>query len=312
MLSLASRSLSNLSINSSTSLETDINSIKYIILLSFLIVSLVLSLFIFYHILITPATRKLNCHIIIILLCLNFLQTSTDLPILISIFHTGYLRPASSVFCTFWVWYDFSLNAMGICLMAFASIERHIIVFKWKFFQNQIKRYIFHYLPIIIILCWIPLFYIVAVVISPTCQQNWSYNLISCGQPCYVLYDKYLSGFDFIFHLLISIIIIAISNLTLCIRIIYQKRKIQHAADQRRQQKMAIQLISIAALYIAGWFPSIIIQLIQLYFDPSFLAYQLESILFSIYFVPLLLPAICLRIVPQLTKRFYAITGRKL
>jgi hypothetical protein len=74
---------------------------------------------------------------------------------------------------------------------------------------------------------------------------------------------------------------------------------------------MTIQLlVGIAILYTLGWLPTVLTQIVQFYFDHSFLVKQLEFVLFLIYFLSLLLSAVCLHTVSNLMKRLRSLVTR--
>jgi hypothetical protein len=66
---------------------------------------------------------------------------------------------------------------------------------------------------------------------------------------------------------------------------------------------MTLQLRLISSLYMFAWLPNLIIEVGQQVISPSFLAtFQLDYALDLIYLVCLLLPWICLRLLPEFTK----------
>ena len=83
------------------------------------------------------ARVKDHQHSILLLLLINFFQVVTDLPMPMSFFHlNGNVQPATSKYCTWWIWYEFSLNTTNGLLMAWISIERHLLIFHYNFIRN--------------------------------------------------------------------------------------------------------------------------------------------------------------------------------
>jgi hypothetical protein len=211
--------------------------------------------------------------------------------------------PVSNAYCVWWTWYEFSVNTIGLFLMAWISIERHLLIFRPPaMFEVSWNKWIFHFIPIILCLIWTPIFYLVIVVISPFCTTVWDFDFVNCGTPCY-FFANFFGQFDFIFNIAVPNVIIMLANVTLIIRVIYQKISRHQAVNWRRHRKMVLQLWIVSSLYMAFWLPMTITQLIQITVMPSFMIDQLETILFVVYFIPLLLPIICLSTQPELVKK---------
>lgn len=191
--------------------------------------------------------------------------------------------------------------------MAWISIERHILIFHpHAMIHVAWKKYVFHFIPIIFCLIWPPIFFFAVVVVNPQCSNGWDFNLLTCGIPCYFTIDI-LVQFDFIFDIVFPVTIIAFANVTLNIRVIYQKISRHQIINWRRHRKMVIQLWIISSLYIAFWAPTTITQLIQMTVMPSFMSTQLEAMQFVIYLISLLLPMICLSTLPELMNKITSI-----
>jgi hypothetical protein len=187
--------------------------------------------------------------------------------------------------------------------MAWGSIERYLLIFYDRIFLNKKKRFIFHYFPLIILLLYIFIFYIIAIFFPP-CQNTYDYILPLCNDsPCY-LNDHILGVLDSVINNIIPVIIMSFASLVFLIRVYYQKRRLHQANIWRKQRKMTIQLLCFCTLYLIPNIPQnvfIFAQLcglsknigvqIQLYFD------------FLCYFVTLLYPFVCLGSLTDLRKK---------
>ncbi|CAF1570228.1 unnamed protein product [Adineta steineri] len=284
---------------------------KLIVMLILEIPSIVLSILILiYFGMYREARSELRNHGWFILLIVNFFQLIINLPMPLSYYYLNKISPATNAYCVWWTWCEYSLNSIGLFLMAWISIERHIIVFhSHTMLEKRWKKWIFHFIPLIFCLIWPPLFFFVFVVISPFCTTEWDFNTVLCGSPCYFT-DVSLSQFDFNFDLVIPIIIIMLANVTLVIRVIYQKISRQQVINWRHHRKMVLQLWIISSLYIGFWLPNIITILVQITILPSFMDEQLETMEFIVYFIPLLLPMVCLTALPELIKKVKNIITR--
>ncbi|CAF4289878.1 unnamed protein product, partial [Adineta steineri] len=90
-----------------------------------MIPSIICSLLIFYHFVRFPQIRKkLNNHVILILLLVNFIQIVIDMPLTLIVLHTGFVFIQTDVFCKFWLVYNYAVCVSGLTLMAYGCIER--------------------------------------------------------------------------------------------------------------------------------------------------------------------------------------------
>ncbi|CAF1134446.1 unnamed protein product [Rotaria sp. Silwood1] len=132
-----------------------------------------------------------------------------------------------------------------------------------------------------------------------------------CSVPCYLMTNWGL--FDLLFNIIIPVCTIAIANLALIVRVIYQKSIAVRLTriDWRRQRKMALQLGIISTLYLVIWLPEGIGFLGQIYISSTFFLDQIDTFNFLTYLVPLLLPFACLISMPELIKKLKAILFRR-
>ncbi|CAF3366106.1 unnamed protein product [Rotaria socialis] len=256
---------------------------------------------------------KFKNHGWFVLIIVNFTQLLLDLPMPMNYYRMGTVWPASNEYCVWWTWCEFSLNTIGLFLMAWVLVERYVLIFHpHAMIQSRWKKWIFHFTPIILSLIWAPTLYLVLVVISPYCTNEWDFGSVNCGIPCYFTVN-FLGQFDFIFNIAFPVMIITLANLALIIRLTYQKMSRHQIKNWRRHCKVVFQLGIVSSLYLAFWLPTMITELVQITVMPSFMMDQLQTILFVVYFIPLLLPMICLSTQPELVKKIAnSITIRKL
>ncbi|CAF0786028.1 unnamed protein product [Adineta steineri] len=282
-------------------------SIKFAVLIALEIPSILVSILILIYFGYNHTTRLNDQNrSIFVLLVINFLQVITDLPMPMSFFHlNGIVQPATSTYCTWWTWYEFSLNTTNGFLMAWISIERYILIFHHNFIRNLNgwKRRIFHTIPLIVCSLWGPFYYLLAIIISPMCTNTRDYNALLCGLPCYLFTNW--GTFDLFFDVIFPVLTIFIFNLILFIRAVYQSMMVVGRVQNnwQRHRKMAFQLGLISFVYLAVWIPLSIIQLGEIYIDSNFLFEQLDTFNFLVYIVPLILPMICLMSMPELIKK---------
>jgi hypothetical protein len=277
---------------------------KFSMMLAFEIPAICFSIIIFAYFALNRTVRaKVQNHGWFVLLVVNFIQLVIDLPMPMSYYYLDKIFPASNAYCVWWTWCEFSLNTIGLFLMAWISVERHILIFhSHAIFQVRLKKWMYHFVPIAICLIWTPLFYFVIIVISPYCTTEWDFDVVICGVPCYYI-EKSVGQFNVVFNIAIPLLVILIANVVLIIRVSYEKISRHQTINWRSHRKMIFQLWTISSVYLAFWLPLMMTKFIQITFIPSFMIDHLDTIIFVVYFVPLFLPMVCLSILPGLVKK---------
>lgn len=290
-------------------------SIKFAVLMALEIPSILVSLLIFIYFGTSRAARSMDQnHSILVLLAINFLQVTTDLPVPMSFFQTnGHVQPATSAFCTWWTWYEFSLNTVNGHLMAWICIERYIVIFHSNFVRNLAawKRRVFHFAPLALCTSWGPTYYTLTIIITPMCENMRFYDSLLCGLPCYLFTNW--GTFDLFCDVIAPVLTIFIFNLALFVRAVYQSMMVVGRVQNswHRHRKMALQLGLISFLYLSVWLPLSVIQLGLIYISPTFLLDYLDTFNYLVYIVPLLLPMMCLLSMPELIRKVKAIVLKR-
>lgn len=188
-----------------------------------------------------------------------------------------------------------------------ASFERHLLIFyDRQLYNTSLKRFIFHYFPIIIFISYAFCFYFIAIIVHPNCsnEEHFHYDEVFCGRSCYVHANLILSAFDLIFNRILCSLFIFIFNLFLFLRVLYEKRQRNQVIRWRRHKKMAIQILSISTLYIIGTFPAAIAELFHIFelktVGEEESSIQEEIFLYLFYFNALIIPFICLISLPEI------------
>lgn len=117
-------------------------------------------------------------HLTLTLVIVCFLQLTTNIPFIADYYHNKIVFSSTNAFCIWWTWWEYSLNGLLLFLMAWGSIERHILVFHRSLVNTRRKRIIFHFIPTFISGCYPCMFYF-AVVILNSCQNSWNYDEVS-------------------------------------------------------------------------------------------------------------------------------------
>ena len=266
---------------------------QFWVLLIFGVPSLICSLLIVYRYFAHRLGREgLHNHTVLVLILINVLIIITDVSwMLDNLRHSGRVPFRSRAFCLIWWFLDYSLYSMQTVVLSWASIERHILIFHSQYMITQRQRLFFHYLPPLGAIVYL-LGFNVGVLLFPPCVNQFDFDRIECGiEPCF-LQGRILPIWEKLVHHVLPTLLIALFNMALLYRILVQKKRFQQVIRWRKHRRMAMQLLSIAALYLFLNFPIMVILLVQLISN-----LELESSLgidlyyfFSTYMVTLLLP----------------------
>ncbi|CAF0952949.1 unnamed protein product [Adineta steineri] len=224
-----------------------------------LIPSVIVAIFSLYHLLSSQALRTaLNNHVIILLLCVGLISSVTDYVWTGYFYRTGIALSSTPAFCLAWVFVSASGLVIAYLLMAWASIERHILIFYSTWFATARKRFFFHYLPLIICIVWPLIFCCVTLLILP-CNIPFSYSNKQCARYSCIFAIGWIALMDSIFHYILPTFIVVIFSVVLLVRVIYQKYQIHQRVEWRNYKRMAFQLLPISALYFCISFPTMIL-----------------------------------------------------
>ena len=277
--------------------ELDITAVshrlQFWLLLSFTVPSLICSLIIIYRYLSTRTIRHaFHHHSILLIIFTNVLIILTDVSWMMDNHRRlGQVWSSTSTFCLIWWLLDDGLYSIQTGIIAWASIERHIIIFHSGYFATSRQRLIYHYLPPILIIIYLFGFYFVVLLLIP-CQNIYFFDEIECGSsPCY-LEINILSIWDTIVNSFIPTLLIAIFNITLFYRIIAQKQRLRQPIQWKKHRRMSIQLLSLSGVYLFLNLPLTIIYFLEAInkFDSS-VGYTEQLLIFLMtYGVTLSLP----------------------
>jgi hypothetical protein len=121
--------------------------------------------------------------------------------------------------------------------------------------NTQRKRFIIHYLPLIILSISLFLFYIIITFVYP-CKNIFDYTQIICGGLCYSKISPWLDTIDRLIHDVIPAFLITFSSICLIGRVIWQKHyRMRLPIQWHRHRKMVIQIIPISILYLCCVIP---------------------------------------------------------
>jgi hypothetical protein len=268
-----------------------------------LIPSIICSLFSLYYFLVNPHLRHaLNNHVIILVLSIGLIYEVTIYPwMLYYYYYEGIWKRAKS-FCLIWAFIDWVFYVLQTILFAWATIERHILIFHDQWISTEKKRFFIHYLPLVILTLYCLIFYII-VDFFPLCQNSFNNSYMRCAYCCINDYTEFYI-LETIVHQILPNMIIVIFSIALFVRVIRIKYRLQQTIQWRKHRKMTIQLLSISFLYLIFSFPYTILNFMHLFGFSYALNRNLTDFLdFYSYFLMMLLPFVCTLTLPELSKK---------
>ena len=214
------------------------------------ITSLLCTIFTLYFLLSDRTLRRApHNHVIIVLLILGFVYECTDIPWIIHNSRFDQPWSASPAFYLFWVFFDYMAYSLQIALFAWATMERHILIFHESWLSTRKKRFLVHYCPNGAITVYYIIYYSL-VHFAPHCENSFT-DFLAGGIfiPC--AFDKtFLGVWDLIVHQVIPTFIIVIFCIALLARVILQKTHMNQPIYWRKYRKMTIQLLSLSTIYM--------------------------------------------------------------
>ena len=285
--------------------KTALYRVKFCLLVGLQIPAIVICLSLFFYFITHRVVLQNRCNQALqILLVVNFIQVTCDLPMVAHFYQLGRVSPATSGYCTWWTFLEYTLNGANEFLMATISVQRHVLIFHSQLLNDRLKRWLFHHLPLCVCLVYPVILYLIIVVFYPCDETQWNFSANACGLAnCYLIYSKILGTYDWVCDNGLPIVVIILANVMLVFRVVRQKHRHQQIASWRRQRRMTLQLLSISCLYFFTWFPNLCIGFVQQLFIPTFLLdIQLDYVYDLVYLICLLLPWIYLGVFPQFTQ----------
>lgn len=246
--------------------------------------------------------KTLHNHVIIALLIVGLFSQLIDVPFYLNFIRINTISPASSITCVLWWFAATGISNITNLLMAWASIERHILVFHDRWLVKKWARFLIHYLPLFAILIYGFTFYIVVLLLY-RCDNMTAFDQDWCSYPCYYN-DAKLAMYDTVFNSILPTPIIVLCCILLLIRVIHRKRLLQQNVQWRKYRMMIIQLFAISILFLMFNLPMTSLVLAHVLGLPLDSTGQFEYITYFLYhYVSLLMPFVCLLSLPDIRKQ---------
>ena len=268
--------------------------IRFLFLLCFNIPAIICTVFLLIYLLFKPTIRKeLQNHVIIAILFTALVIQLTDVNFYIVFAEFNHVWSSTWSFCAFWNLIAIGFFNLIAMLLAWAAIERHILVFHTSLVNTQKKRLIFHYIPLVltIIYCLIVRIYSLY---FPPCETIYDYTQPWCGYPCFYGVIDFLT-YDTIMNYFLTVICIVIFNLALIIRYIRQRQRFQREIQWRKYRRMILQLLSVCLLVLIFFIPMVALVFAHSVGLPEEIGAEAQLYLYFFnYCIVFLLPFVCL------------------
>jgi hypothetical protein len=281
------------------------NYIKYIIMQTFYIPSILCSIFTLSHLLANRRLRLvLHNHTSLVLLIISIFDSFLNHPFTLNYLRTGRVTPSTSAMCFSWNLFNSVLTTSNYLTMAWASVERHFLIFYSILFTTSRGRVLFHYIPLVLVALIYPIVAYAVVIFLYPCISEFNMAVLFCGYTC-ALKIPSVALFMRIGHIFVPVFIVTGSTIILIARVIKQKHRMQNNQVQRpRHCRMIIQLCTLASLFIALALPSAIVGVVQSCCLPTFaVALQVPYFTFLVRFNTMLMPFMCLSSLPEIRSK---------
>ncbi|CAF0757151.1 unnamed protein product [Adineta ricciae] len=206
-------------------------------------------------------------------------------------------------FCKTWAVVGPSMYITAFTLMAWASIERHILIFHPSFMSTKVKRFLFHYVPLVVCILWPAVFYFVTQLIMP-CDVILSSTRRYCGLYSCVTYPPWGSYVDSIGNYIAPAFITVVFSLGLFVRVLCYRHHAIGWIKWRKYKKLAFQLLPLSVLYLVLQFPAMILYAAYTAGLSYYVAAEYYSdSLYMTFWIVLLIPFACALSLPDLGTR---------
>ena len=269
------------------------------------VLSIFCSIFVLYHLLFDRNLRHaLHNHAIIILLLTNLLFELTDVSWMVHYYFFRYTIIQNPTFILIWIFIDYFSYYLQALLFAWATIERHILVFHDRWLQTRKQRFFLHYLPISTLVMYCFTYYFI-LFFFPFCENTFDYSKLFGLASIHCIYmNPFIPEWDLMFNQIVPAFIIVIFSMTLLIRVLWQKHRLLQSINWRKQRRMIYQLLSITLIYLIFNIPCSLFYLAYhigffTAVDPDISFY----LVFFAYYLAFLFPFVCAGTLPNLTDK---------
>ena len=279
------------------------NTVSFWVFLVLLIPSVLCSLFTLYFFLVDRTLRRaLNNHALTVVLIIGLVCSLTVYPWMMYYYRLVGIWQRAPAFCGIWKFIDWGLYTTHTIIFAWATVERHILIFHDRWVSTRKTRLFVHYLPLMVLLVYCVVFYVVVLFLLPC--QNFYFNVVMiCLLPCYRhFYVIYM--WETVVHQILPYVLILTCSVTLLVRVVWQRHRLNQPIEWRKYRKLTIQMLSISFLYLLFFLPLTLYKTLSL-FDVK-LPFSTDLVTYGTFFsylTILLFPFVCAMSLSELRKK---------
>jgi hypothetical protein len=293
--------MSNTTSSSNTTVDLS-NQIKYIIMQTCSIPSIICSIFTLTHLLSNRNLRRpLHNHIPLILLIISMCDSLLNQPLTLNYLRISRVVPSTDAMCLFWNFINAVCTIGTYLTMAWVSIERHLLIFYSRLFATRRGRLLFHYIPLSIVAFIYPIMTHTVIFLLYPCHNQFNMVSLFCAFPC-ALKVQSVALYTRIAHQFVPTFIVVGSTTALIVRVIMQRRQVQR--DQfkwRRYRRMIIQLLALTSIFLTLTMPATLVSIVQNCCLPTFaVTVEVSYLNFLVRFITIFMPFICLGLLPEI------------
>jgi hypothetical protein len=277
-----------------------LDTVRFWSFLLVLIPSSLCTVFLLYHLLCDRALLyALHNHVIIVLLLICLTADVTIYPWMLYFYQKGDQWKRPFLFCAIWGFLDWGLYVVHTMLFAWATVERHILIFHDGWLSTRKRRVFIHYLPIVFLLLYLFIFYTI-IYFFPSCENDSDPSSPVCMFPC-LYYSYILSMWDYIVEQILPTLTIIVCSIALFARVLWRKVHMRRTIHWRKHRKMTIQVLSISFVYLLLLLPYAIVYIVRVcgLSSPLISNFSTYTVFIS-YFILLLFPFVCAFSLPEL------------
>ena len=268
---------------------------QFLILLLIVPFALICNIYLLYRLLTTRVLRReLHNHVIIALLFSSLEFNLIHVPFSINLFRTGFVWPRSIIACTLWRFTAYlGCNANDV-LLAWAAIERHLLIYHSQMLKHRRNRYLFHYGPLTFLIIYLFIFN-AGCFLTSTCFQQYDYSRVFCDSSC-LNSVFFMSTWYLTVNQLFAASAAIIFSFILWIRVIRRRKRMRGTIEWNRLKKLTVQVLVITILFIFLEIPYAITCTFSYagFFTNSITFAYINSIsLFLCYIMPIVMPFAC-------------------
>ena len=259
--------------------------IKFVVFSAPLVPSLVCSVYILLCVVYEQNLRRRANHVMIVIIIVELLELMCDLvPIALPYLYTGHVYSTS--ICLYWMTANYALQGMASWLMAWASIDRYLLIFHYRLRSSFVR----HGVPLIGLCSFVTVWYACLTLTHP-CEDNWfDGSQFLCGGPCFGT-SLIVVTIDWILIVLIPAVLIVVFSLLLLGRAMDQKCRRRpgfqpRSFTWRQNRKLLVQLLAISITFLVTQIPLVLFTLVHLLGSPGFL---IDVTLIWLYYTPYLI-----------------------